>query len=237
MDDRSEPPWEPGPDADEGYALFAKEGRAVADDGTPIAYTFRNPGGAGCPSCSPTGGRAAMRTGASSSPLEAAATRACCPTPGATAGPGCPAPPGRGAREPDIDDLSMPRIARDLAAALDEAGVDEALVVGHSMGVQTSSSVPLGPRPGRRAGAHRRHADNPAKTFYGTSIGDHLSRSGRAGAGAPEVLAPALGHDRPGIGRPPRRPAGPGRGPEGDARGPPPVPPAPRGRSIRRWSC
>ena len=34
-------PWEPDTGSDESYALFAKERRVVADDGTPIAYTVR----------------------------------------------------------------------------------------------------------------------------------------------------------------------------------------------------
>src|SRR5690606_17744047 len=51
---------------------------------------------------------------------------------------GLPRHPGRGAGNLTIDDVSMPRIARDLLAVLDDAGIDRFVVMGHSMGTQTA---------------------------------------------------------------------------------------------------
>jgi pimeloyl-ACP methyl ester carboxylesterase len=69
----------------------------------------------------------------------------------------------------------MPRIAQDLVTVLDDAGVDRALVVGHSMGVQTALEA-YRQVPERVAGLVLVAGtyENPAKTFYGTAIGDHL---------------------------------------------------------------
>ena len=49
MTDPIDQPWEPDPSHDEGYACFTKERRVVADDGTPLAYTVRNPEGTEVP--------------------------------------------------------------------------------------------------------------------------------------------------------------------------------------------
>jgi pimeloyl-ACP methyl ester carboxylesterase len=105
---------------------------------------------------------------------------------------GLPRPPGRGARDLTIDDVSMPRIARDLLATMDAAGVERALVVGHSMGVQTALEL-YRLAPERVAGLVliAGTSENPAKTFYGTSIGDRLFPIGAALVRyAPEVLSP-----------------------------------------------
>jgi pimeloyl-ACP methyl ester carboxylesterase len=105
---------------------------------------------------------------------------------------GLPRAPGRGARNLTIDDVSMGRIARDLLAVLDDAGIPQALVVGHSMGVQTSLEL-YRAAPERVAGLVlvAGSAENPAKTFYGTSLGDRAFPIGAAIVRwAPEVLTP-----------------------------------------------
>ena len=51
---------------------------------------------------------------------------------------GLPRHPGRGARNLRDEDVAIPRLAADLLAVLDDAGVDRVVLVGHSMGVQTS---------------------------------------------------------------------------------------------------
>lgn len=174
MSDHHDQPWEPGPDADAGYALFPKEGRVVADDGTPIAYTVRGRDGRRVPflfadglSCSDVywGGLA---------PRLADAGHPCAiPDLRGHGRSGLPRPPGRGAGNLTVDDLSMSRIARDMVAVLDDAGLSEAVVAGHSMGVQTALEV-YRQIPDRVRGLVliAGSAENPAKTFYGTGIGD-----------------------------------------------------------------
>ncbi|HRW36542.1 MAG: alpha/beta hydrolase [Acidimicrobiales bacterium] len=193
MDERIDEPWEPGEDADAGYALFTKEGRAVADDGTPIAYTFRNPSGPKVPVLFANGWSCSDAYWGKLLPaLEAAGHPCLLPDTRGHGRSGLPRPAGRGARNLTIDDLSMPRIARDLATVLDAAGVDRALVVGHSMGVQTALEL-YRFAPERVVGLVlvAGTSENPAKTFYGTGIGDHLFPIGAAVVRfAPEVLAP-----------------------------------------------
>jgi pimeloyl-ACP methyl ester carboxylesterase len=193
MDERSDGAWEPDPTADEGYALFAKEGRTVADDGTPIAYTFRNPTGTKVPVVFANGWSCSDAYWGKLLPLLEDAGHPCLlPDTRGHGRSGLPRPPGRGAQDLTIDDVSMPRIARDLAAAMDAAGVERALVVGHSMGVQTALEL-FRFAPERVIGLVliAGTSENPAKTFYGTSIGDVLFPVGAAVMRwFPEVLSP-----------------------------------------------
>jgi pimeloyl-ACP methyl ester carboxylesterase len=167
-------PWEPHASADESYALFAKEHRVVADDGTPIAYTVRNPDGPGVPLLFANGWSCSDAYWGALLPRLADAGHPCVlPDTRGHGRSGLPRAPGRGARNLTIDDLSMPRIARDLVSVLDDAGIDRALVVGHSMGVQTALEV-YRQIPERVLGLAllAGTAENPTKTFYGQSIGD-----------------------------------------------------------------
>ena len=167
-------PWEPAPDADSTYAQFAKERRVVADDGTPIAYTYRNPDGSGLPLVFANGWSCSDAYWVSMVPLLEAAGHPCLlPDIRGHGMSGLPRAPGRGARNLTIDDVSMNRLARDLVSVLDDAGVDQAVVIGHSMGVQTALEV-YREIPDRVAALVliAGTAENPAKTFYGQSIGD-----------------------------------------------------------------
>jgi pimeloyl-ACP methyl ester carboxylesterase len=169
-------PWEPAVGSDAGYALFAKEARVVADDGTPIAYTVRNPGGARVPVLFANGWSCSDAYWVDLLPdLEERGHPCILPDTRGHGRSGLPRSPGRGARNLTIDDVSMVRIARDLVAVLDDSGFDRVLVVGHSMGVQTGLEV-YRQIPERIAGLVLLAGtyENPTKTFYGTSIGDHL---------------------------------------------------------------
>ena len=185
--------WEPGLDADAHYALFNKDRRVVVDDGTPLAYTVRNPAGAQRPillangwSCSDAyWGRLVPSLVDRGHPVIVPDTRGH----GAS---GLPRHPGRGARNLTIDDVSMSRVGRDLLAVLDDADVDKAVVLGHSMGTQTALEL-------YRQGPDRLAAmvlmagtfENPTKTFYGRAIGDRLFPIGAAVMRyLPEVLSP-----------------------------------------------
>lgn len=193
MTDQHDQPWEPDPDADAAYALFTKERRTHADDGTPLAYTFRNTTGPQVPVVFANGWSCSDAYWGKLLPLLEAAGHPCLlPDTRGHGRSGLPRAPGRGAHNLTIDDVSMERIARDLVAVMDDAGVDRALVVGHSMGVQTTLEL-------YRQIPHRVAAmvliagtsENPAKTFYGTSLGD-LAFPVVAGAArwAPELFDP-----------------------------------------------
>ena len=194
MTDHPDAPWEPAPGNDHAYALFAKERRVVADDGTPIGYTFRNPGGHRIPILFANGWSCSDAYWGKLLPLLEELGHPCLlPDTRGHGRSGLPRTPGRGARNLSIDDVSMVRIARDLVTVLDDAGVDQALVVGHSMGVQTSLEV-YRQIPDRVSGLVliAGTAANPAKTFYGTSLGDHLFPLVAAAVRAvPEILTPA----------------------------------------------
>lgn len=193
MSEPSDQPWEPDPGHDEGWALFAKEARVVADDGTPIAYTLRNPGGPGIPILFANGWSCSDAYWGGLLPLLEAAGHPCLlPDTRGHGSSGLPRAPGRGARNLTIDDVSMSRIARDLVATLDDAGIDRALVVGHSMGVQTGLEV-YRQIPERVAGLVLVAGtfENPTKTLYGTSISDRTFPAAAAVMRyVPEVLAP-----------------------------------------------
>jgi pimeloyl-ACP methyl ester carboxylesterase len=186
-------PWDPAPGSDEGYALFTKERRVTADDGTHIAYTFRNPEGPGVPIVFANGWSCSDAYWGELLPLLEAAGHPCLlPDTRGHGSSGLPRHPGRGARNLTIDDVSMPRIARDLVAVMDDAGVRDALVVGHSMGVQTALEV-YRQIPDRVLGLVliAGTAANPARTFYGSSIGDTLFPIGAAMVRyVPELLTP-----------------------------------------------
>ena len=167
-------PWEPDVAHDEGYALFPKERHVIADDGTPIAYTLRNPDGPEVPVLFANGWSCSDAYWGDLLPaLEARGHPCVLPDTRGHGRSGLPRDPGRGAQHLTIDDVSMPRIARDLVAVLDDAGIERALVVGHSMGCQTALEA-YRQIPDRILGLVLVAGtfENPTATFYGTSIGD-----------------------------------------------------------------
>jgi pimeloyl-ACP methyl ester carboxylesterase len=186
-------PWEPHATADASYALFRKERRVVADDGTPIAYTFRNPDGPAVPVIFANGWSCSDAYWGKLLPeLERRGHPCLLPDTRGHGRSGLPRDPGRGARNLTVDDVSMNRIGRDLIAVLDDAGVERAVVVGHSMGVQTALEA-YRQAPERILGLVliAGTAENPAKTFYGQSIGDRLFPVGAAVMRwFPEILSP-----------------------------------------------
>lgn len=186
-------PWEPDPSCDESYVLFAKEQRTTADDGTPIAYTVRGAGGDRLPVLLANGWSCSDAYWGELLPALVARGHPCIlPDTRGHGRSGLPRPPGRGARNLTTDDLSMPRIARDLLAVVDDAGIDEVLVVGHSMGTQTALELyRLAPDRVAAMVLIAGTFENPAKTFYGSSIADRvfplLSAAMRV---VPEIVKP-----------------------------------------------
>ena len=124
-------PWEPPQGADASYALFAKEARVRVDDGTSIAYTFRNPTGRSIPLLFANGWSCSDAYWGKLVPdLEARGHPCLIPDTRGHGASGLPRSPGRGAKNLSLADVSIPRVARDLVAVLDDAGVDRAVVIG-----------------------------------------------------------------------------------------------------------
>ena len=226
-------PWEPDTGSDESYALFAKERRVVADDGTPIAYTVRGGDGDRVPVLFANGWSCSdAYWGGLLTALEERGHPCILPDTRGHGGSGLPRSPGRGARHLTIDDVATARIGRDLLTVADHAGYDQVLVVGHSMGVQTALELyRLAPERVLGQVLIAGTFENPVKTFYGTSIGDRLFPL-MAGHHAlvPRGREACAGHHRPTQGRPHRRPAWPGR----PARRPPPSPSTPLDDFVAR---
>ncbi len=176
MSDAADQPWEPQPGSDAAYARFDKERRVAADDGTPLAFTVRNPGGARVPVLFANGWSCSDAYWNDLLPALAERGHPCIlPDTRGHGLSGLPRPAGRGARNLTVDDVSMPRVGRDLVTVLDDSGFDRALVVGHSMGVQTAFEA-YRQVPDRVAGLVLVAGtyQDPTRTFYGTSIGHHV---------------------------------------------------------------
>ncbi|MFN8018181.1 MAG: alpha/beta hydrolase [Acidimicrobiales bacterium] len=193
MTNADDAPWEPVPGADERYAIFPKDHRVVADDGTPIGYALRDRGGDAIPVVAASGWSCSDVYWSRLVPaLEAAGHTCLVPDTRAHGASGLPRSPGRGARNLSIDDVSMARLGRDLVCVMDDAGVDRAVVMGHSMGVQTAlETYRAAPERVAALVLVAGCAENPAKTFYGTSIGNlTFPFVAEAVRWFPELLAP-----------------------------------------------
>ena len=165
-------PWVPDPDSDQAYALFAKEHRVPADDGTPIAYTVRNPDGPRVPVLFASGWSCSDAYWAGILPDLERRGHPCILADTRGHGlSGLPRNPGRGARNLTSHDMSMPRLARDMVSVLDDSGFERAVVIGHSMGVQSGLEV-YRQVPDRTAGLVLIAGtfENPANTFYGLPL-------------------------------------------------------------------
>ncbi len=188
--------WGPAPGSDGRSAAFAKEERIVVGDGTPIVYALRCP-----PVDAPSRPPLMFVSGVSCSdaywahvvPRLLAAGHICVVADArGQGGSGLPRPPGRGARDLRVADLSVERMARDLLEVLDDAGVDRAVLVGHSTGAHT---VPEAFRIASDrvlgmvlvAGA----SESPIGAVFGTRLVNALLPVGRALVrNAPEVVRP-----------------------------------------------
>lgn len=159
-----------------GFALFDKDRRLHVSDGTPIAYTVRGSG-----ERQPT---VVLANGWSCSDaywayllpaLEQRGHRVVLPDTRGHGDSGLPREPGWAARNIKFEDMTVERIARDMIEVCEEVGVDDAVFIGHSMGVQTIFEV-YRQKPElvsglvTVAGAY----ENPMKTFFGQSWIDRV---------------------------------------------------------------
>lgn len=175
---------DPPPEVDAGYAVFPKDRALRVDDGTRIAWTRLPPGEGPAPrlpvlavngwSCSDAYWvHLAPALAALGHPVVLVDARGH----GAS---GLPRHPGRGARDLRPDDITIGRLAQDLRAVLDQAEIDRAVVMGHSMGVQVSLEVDR-LTPDRVAGLIliAGSYENPLKTFMGVPFADLAFPAGK----------------------------------------------------------
>jgi pimeloyl-ACP methyl ester carboxylesterase len=119
------------------YAVFAKDRRVTVSDGTEIAYTVEGAGGTGTPVVFVNGWTCpdAYWIGIGPRVVDAGHPAVFVDTRGHGQS-GLPRPAGCAGRNLRDDDVSPDRLARDLVEVLDDAGIERAAFVGHSMGVQ-----------------------------------------------------------------------------------------------------
>ncbi len=162
---------------DAAYAVFPKDRRTVVDDGTTLAWTLlpsTAPGPARTPIVTASGWSCSDAYWAHLAPALQALGHPVLVVDGRGHGAsGLPRPPGFGARDLRPEDISIPRIATDLWRVADDAGLDDVLLMGHSMGVQVALEAD-------RVGAGRAAGlvliagsyENPLKTFWGLPVAD-----------------------------------------------------------------
>ena len=105
MSDQHDRPWVPEPGSDERYALFTKDRRVRADDGTELAYAVRNPDGPAVPVLLANGWSCSDAYWGPLVPLLEAAGHPCViPDTRGHGSSGLPRHPGRGAGHFPLDD-------------------------------------------------------------------------------------------------------------------------------------
>ncbi len=175
------------------YSVFPKDRAVVVSDGTPIAYTVLGPSGEQTPFAFANGWSCSDVYWGGIAPVLAGAGHPCVvPDMRGHGESGLPRPAGRGARNLRVEDMSLERMATDFFEVLDDAGIDRAVFVGHSMGVQTILEA-YRLAPDRVAGlvAVAGAYETPLRTFYGTSLAHHLFPVGIGILSvAPELLLP-----------------------------------------------
>ncbi len=156
-------------------ATFPKDRRAIASDGTRLAYAVRGDGpgvpvafinGWTCPdSYWSKIGPAVMDRGHPVIYLDLRGHGES----------GLPRNPGFAANGLRDEDVSAERLARDVIEVVEAAGFDSVVLVGHSMGVQAIiEAARLAPSMVAALVPVAGTFENPVKTFYGQSVLDRL---------------------------------------------------------------
>jgi pimeloyl-ACP methyl ester carboxylesterase len=161
------------------YALFPKDRRVKASDGTRIAYTVvgdAHAASARTPILFVNGWTCSDAYWVGIGPgVVAAGHPAVFVDTRGHGESGLPRDPGMCARRLRAKDVSVERVARDIISVLDDAGIERAALAGHSMGVQAIFEV-YRQAPGRVAallpiaGTY----ENPVRTFADRPILDRL---------------------------------------------------------------
>lgn len=158
------------------FAVFAKDRRVTVSDGTEIAYTVVGAGGDGIPVVFVNGWTCPDSYWAGIGPrvVDAGHPAVFVDTRGHGQS-GLPRPAGCAGRNLRDTDVAPERLARDLVEVLDDAGLDTAAFVGHSMGVQVIFEL-LRVAPDRVAALAPVAGtfENPVRTFADLPILDRL---------------------------------------------------------------
>jgi pimeloyl-ACP methyl ester carboxylesterase len=158
------------------YAIFAKDRRVNASDGTPIAYTVLGEGGDRTPVVFVNGWTCpdAYWIGIGPAVVDAGHPAVFVDTRGHGQS-GLPRSPGFAARNLRDEDISVDRLALDLVEVMDDAGIEKAAFVGHSMGVQLIFEL-LRVAPERVAALVPVAGtfENPVRTFADLPVLDRL---------------------------------------------------------------
>lgn len=167
----------PADGIDAAYAVFPKEQRTVVDDGTTLAWTLLPSTGTGperTPVVTVSGWSCSDAYWAHIAPaLQALGHPVLVLDTRGHGASGLPRHPGRGARDLRTEDISIARIAADVWQVATTAGIDRAVLMGHSMGVQVVLEADR-LAPERTAGMVliAGSYENPLKTFWGLPVAD-----------------------------------------------------------------
>ena len=177
-----------------GYHLFEKDRSLDVSDGTPIGYTVRGAGDTGVTFVLANGWACSDAYWALLVPhLAERGHRVILPDTRGHGASGLPRRPGYRARNLRPEDLSLERVSADLLELCDAEGVEQAVLVGHSMGVQTILEA-YRQQPDRVealvcvAGPY----ENPLRTFMGVPQTDRLFPIAKVALHAvPRLMLPA----------------------------------------------
>jgi pimeloyl-ACP methyl ester carboxylesterase len=166
----------------EGGTLFPKDRCVVSFDGTHIAYTFLGTAKRGQPTvvlcagyCCPDNFWKYL------GPALARRYRVLVWNYRASGVSGFPREPGYRARNYKAEDFYLDRYARDLKEILDHEGIDDIIVVGHSMGVQVClEAYRLMPERVRAIVSITGPYASPLRTFYNSTLMPRIFPIGRA---------------------------------------------------------
>jgi pimeloyl-ACP methyl ester carboxylesterase len=157
------------------YATFPKDRAVISSDNTRIAYTILD-GGKHLPVVFINGWSCADGYWARIAPAVVEAGHPAVLLDARGHGQsGLPRAPGWAARGLRPEDVSADRMARDVIEVLDDAGIDRAVLCGHSMGVQLMVEA-CRVAPERAAGLIPIAGtfENPVRTFADLRVLDHL---------------------------------------------------------------
>lgn len=177
-----------------GYHVFTKDRSFTASDGTPIAYAAVGDGSSGLTFVTVNGWSCSDVYWARLVPhLESRHDRVLVADHRGHGASGLPRPPGYRARNISADDMTVSRVATDFVELCDAEGVEGAVFVGHSMGVQVIYEIARQvPERVRAIVAVAGPYENPLKTFYGRSEAHTLFPVGHFALQAiPRFLLPA----------------------------------------------
>lgn len=153
----------------QGGTLFPKDRCIIAGDGTHIAYTLRGRGRITVALCA--GFCCSDNFWRYLSPALERRYRVLIWNYRGAGVSGLPREPGYRARRLTVEDFTMARHAQDLAAILEHEGIEDAVVLGHSMGVQVAlESYRLMPDRVRAIVAVTGPFSSPMETFYNTAL-------------------------------------------------------------------